>query len=920
MSYKRYIKRDGKVYGPYTYQSKKDNGKVISTYLGKDDSSVTEKNNSKKFIILGIASLVILLGILFILFYQSNLTGHVTMQINDNYKLGEQIKGSVNLNIKHGELLPSDTKVIVENAGEQREFFLSELVSSEVSSGNFYVENINISGLGNGYGVEGEKTIYPDVAFTLKIMGKKNDVKDLEENTEEITNQIEQTETTEEQNEESTNNEQQTTDNSETPASEIQEQTPITETSSLEQTQTTETSSQESTTSSESSSDTSSSSSVSESFSTSSESSSSGSDSTVSSSGGESSSGGDSGASSGESSGGITGEVSLGFKQEEKSVIADFFRKTFGKLTGKVIDEVDSKDKEIKSAESESSREISGVVSKDKPYTYNINLGESAEITNSEHDVSIKTQGDLVTVTTDYSETEKGFGEEFLNDETEKINIDISKLNLSAQDGVLTVKLVYGNNEIISLNQEISVDLEEQNITILNETLINKTKIILNETLTNITLIDLIGDNLTINTTQYGAVINKPVKWKKKITSESPVNLTLEIHKEATNITVFKISGEEKQEINETASSQLQNIINQTESINPLNETSSESSNIVVNNESFFNNSITGEIISNNKVEDIKEDKNKKKTQITAKVITGKVSAEINIDNDEGSVIASFFRNIFRRMTGRVIDVQETSEIKEVLISENATEFEIEYETPAPLSEETNTSNGKEIVISSEVHYENVLAYTDLPREFETSDSIKLYHLTNETIPVLTVFDAYDTNNNSLIDYIEWIVPSMSNQTYQLIIEISKAEHLDSNKTFISDIYNDVKALDGNWSETIKDGEYVRVTFEIPLDKTRDITIYPRITSGTPKIEIYEFDNNTLIAEFTSLINNQYNKIYLTNLPENYTQDVFDLKIINGSVEFDYIVDPATSYNLSFVSPTPANNAFISTNYTTINI
>ncbi|MFH1607078.1 MAG: hypothetical protein ABIC91_07045, partial [Nanoarchaeota archaeon] len=53
-------------------------------------------------------------------------------------------------------------------------------------------------------------------------------------------------------------------------------------------------------------------------------------------------------------------------------------------------------------------------------------------------------------------------------------------------------------------------------------------------------------------------------------------------------------------------------------------------------------------------------------------------------------------------------------------------------------------------------------------------------------------------------------------------------EHLDENRIFISDIYEEVKALDGNWSEIINDGEYVRVTFEIPLDNTRDITIYAR--------------------------------------------------------------------------------------------
>jgi len=122
------------------------------------------------------------------------------------------------------------------------------------------------------------------------------------------------------------------------------------------------------------------------------------------------------------------------------------------------------------------------------------------------------------------------------------------------------------------------------------------------------------------------------------------------------------------------------------------------------------------------------------------------------------------------------------------------------------------------------------------------------------------------------------------------IIEITNANHLNSDRVVISDIYNEVNALDGVWSETIPDRDYLRATFEKNLTKENDITIYPRIVSGNPKIEIYEKDKAEKIAEFTSLNSNEYNKIYLTNLQGS--QDVFDLKILDGSVEFDYIVDP----------------------------
>lgn len=178
-----------------------------------------------------------------------------------------------------------------------------------------------------------------------------------------------------------------------------------------------------------------------------------------------------------------------------------------------------------------------------------------------------------------------------------------------------------------------------------------------------------------------------------------------------------------------------------------------------------------------------------------------------------------------------------------------------------------------------------------MPKEI-ASGKIKLYR-TTDGIREPVQFTSYDNNNNSLIDYIEWIVPHLSNQTYDLIIEISKAEHLDENRTFISDIYESVKELDGNWSEEIPTEHYVRVTFKQKLDSSRDITIYPRITDGNPRIEIYEIDGTELIAEFSPINSNQYNTIYLTNLVGE--QDVFDLKVVEGSIELEHIIDPAAT-------------------------
>jgi DNA-directed RNA polymerase specialized sigma24 family protein len=241
-------------------------------------------------------------------------------------------------------------------------------------------------------------------------------------------------------------------------------------------------------------------------------------------------------------------------------------------------------------------------------------------------------------------------------------------------------------------------------------------------------------------------------------------------------------------------------------------------------------------------------------------------------------------------------DLQDISQSEiELTIDAQAKDYEIEYETPAPLATEEQISQGKRVKISSpdNIHYENVLAFTNLPENLNIKNPsrVKIHWIEQDTY--LSPTSIQDKDNNGIYDYIEWIAPSLSNQTFDIIV-IIKAEHLDSNREFISDIYDQVYQQDDIWSEEIPNQDYVRITFEIPLNNSRDITLYPRITSGNPRIEVYEFNQTTKIAEFTNLIDNEYNKILLTNLVGE--QDTFDLKIQGGSVEFDHIIDPNYIY------------------------
>ena len=68
------------------------------------------------------------------------------------------------------------------------------------------------------------------------------------------------------------------------------------------------------------------------------------------------------------------------------------------------------------------------------------------------------------------------------------------------------------------------------------------------------------------------------------------------------------------------------------------------------------------------------------------------------------------------------------------------------------------------------------------------------------------------------------------------IVYIEKAVHLDENRNLISDIYDSVKEKDSTWSESINNNEFVRVTFEQALDKTKDITLYARTFNWTNSV------------------------------------------------------------------------------------
>ena len=362
-----------------------------------------------------------------------------------------------------------------------------------------------------------------------------------------------------------------------------------------------------------------------------------------------------------------------------------------------------------------------------------------------------------------------------------------------------------------TVNETLNITINESINLSINETI----NITLNETNITLPIINLTGNitgNIT-NTTEEiltRVTINGPVIFSKKIKLASPANnITVTVPKWATdfnvtNITlaqetlnVSELGGEEQEEavINETTESGLNISVNETEE--PLvNETIEETENAEIIYETEEPEPVEEEIqvviIPEEPPEDIG-------------ILTGEVTLEQKEDvTSLWDFIAGFFDWLSEgAITGRVVEnvtINETFEDEQnitlqIITEEPVEELTLEYQMPGPTAvEEEVTSYKKRMVVSSEIHYENILSYMQIPEA--PIGSVKLYwleetivtnnetvnatiNITNQTVRKVDVTDDpdynvtfYDTDNDTLVDWIEWNIPHLSNESFEVTITI----------------------------------------------------------------------------------------------------------------------------------------------------
>ena len=117
MAYEKYIKKDGKIYGPYVYHSRRVDGEVVSEYRG-----VKKKKDYKMFLLI-FFGVVLLIGLVYV-FVSSDrsISGKAVFDLDAGYQEGQVLEGSLALSLSEGELIPASSKIIFEISGCSNSF------------------------------------------------------------------------------------------------------------------------------------------------------------------------------------------------------------------------------------------------------------------------------------------------------------------------------------------------------------------------------------------------------------------------------------------------------------------------------------------------------------------------------------------------------------------------------------------------------------------------------------------------------------------------------------------------------------------------------------------------------------------------------------------------------------------------------
>jgi len=379
------------------------------------------------------------------------------------------------------------------------------------------------------------------------------------------------------------------------------------------------------------------------------------------------------------------------------------------------------------------------------------------------------------------------------------------------------------NNEIITLQeaflernlQERNETIVEQNISAINETNISEINTTLNDV--NVTLQN--ESNLTIEINNTFTLHNTTERSLKKIRvgenvtlirkislNETQDNLTIQIPGNAELLKVEKITENGRVDITYNVNSYKGNKASKGNLFTGLffldffrftgfSVYSEEASSQEASTKTILTLEITKEFSPNAyfllNVDG--QDYKKGYTELFSEIKTGSLDVDVtqigDLENGKHDAILSLIDNetLVGLTSGEIVinnkdkkeEPKDEKNITESLEEEKLTieidgpvkEVDVTFEIPGPVAYEKNLSeNRKEVIVSSDYGFVNVTAYTKLPKEVP-NNQIRVYWV-NENRLKIGNLTYYDYDNDSLIDEVEWIVPHLSNQTFEVSIEI----------------------------------------------------------------------------------------------------------------------------------------------------
>ncbi len=245
----------------------------------------------------------------------------------------------------------------------------------------------------------------------------------------------------------------------------------------------------------------------------------------------------------------------------------------------------------------------------------------------------------------------------------------------------------------------------------------------------------------------------------------------------------------------------------------------------------------------------------------------------------------------------------------------------IKYSTESPDKQETilirdGDSLKKSVTVSSDMHYEDVLTYTDIPEmnPSEVSSKIKLYWDLGGVKKDMTKdpgFDLkfYDTNGDGKYDRMSWIAPHLSTQIFEVVIfsDVDPGTYANIGLTLLypadGEYITSTSRIGFNYSVQYNssttvlcnltvDGTVKRANIPTLVDS--EITTYFNISSGTHtwNVNCAGNDGTTNTSPTSSFIVDLDNPVITLNTPDYHvsTTDSIDLNFTAVDTKYPVLI------------------------------